>query len=139
MNLRLIIVMRSRIPICAALILSTASFALSQKKPEPPPKNAPKATLVRNANLYVQPDASADRVAVITPGREMVIAERSGHWLRVFANIDAPESRKADQPVLEQGQEVIPISGWMLGSSLALRSAIMINMNSIRALLRLGG
>jgi hypothetical protein len=79
-----------------------------------PPKNGTKATLVRVANLYVQPDESADRVGIITPGREMVIAERSGHWIRVFANIDAPESRRADEPVLEQDQHVIPISGWML-------------------------
>lgn len=78
------------------------------------PKNGPKATLVRLANLYVQPDESADRVAQVTPGREMVIAERSGHWLRVFANTDAPESRRADTPVLEQDTQVIPISGWML-------------------------
>ena len=69
---------------------------------------------MREANLYVQADESSDRVSIITPGREMVIVERSGKWLRVFANIDAPESREADLPVLDQGQEVVPISGWML-------------------------
>ena len=97
------------------LVLLVTTYAFSQKKmpQESPPKNGTKATLVRVANLYVQPDESADRVAIIAPGREMVIAERSGHWLRVFANIDAPESRKADEPVMEQDQ-VIPISGWML-------------------------
>ena len=78
------------------------------------PRNGPKATVVRLANLYAQPDESSERSAQISPGREMVIVERSGHWLRVFANIDAPESRKADQPVMEQDQTVIPLSGWML-------------------------
>lgn len=98
------------------LVLLVTTYAFSQKKmpQESPPKNGTKATLVRVANLYVQPDESADRVAIIAPGREMVIAERSGHWLRVFANIDAPESRKADEPVMEQDQQVIPISGWTL-------------------------
>ena len=98
------------------LVLLVTTYAFSQKKmpQESPPKNGTKATLVRVANLYVQPDESADRVAIIAPGREMVIAERSGHWLRVFANIDAPESRKADEPVMEQDQQVIPISGWMI-------------------------
>ena len=104
--------MRNRLIACL-LLFCAAHYTLGQKK-EAPPKNGTKATLVRNANLYVQPDESADRVSIITPGREMVIAERSGQWLRVFANIDAPESRKADEPVMEQGQEVIPISGWML-------------------------
>lgn len=78
------------------------------------PKNGPVATLVRDANLFAQPDESADRVSVITPGREMVIVERSGKWLRVFANVDAPESRRSDMPTMEGEQEVIPLSGWML-------------------------
>jgi hypothetical protein len=78
------------------------------------PKNGPKATVVRVANLYVQPDESSDRVGTVTPGREMVIAERSGDWLRVFANLDAPETRAADTPVLEQDTPVQPISGWIV-------------------------
>jgi hypothetical protein len=112
-----ILVMRNRFLPCSLLcLLAVTSSALAQKRmpQEQMPKNGPKATLVRLANLYVQPDESADRVAQVTPGREMVIAERSGHWVRVFANIDAPESRQADMPVLDQGAEVIPISGWML-------------------------
>ena len=114
-GLRLTLTMRSKI-LSYFLVLLAATGAFCQKKMprEEPPKNGTKATLVRVANLYVQPDESADRVGIVSPGREMVIAERSGHWLRVFANIDAPESRKADEPVLEQDQQVIPISGWML-------------------------
>jgi len=100
---------------CLVLLLATGGAFCQKKMPsQQVPKNGTKATLVRDANLYVQPDESADRVSIVMPGREMVIAERSGHWLRVFANIDAPESRKADEPVMEQNQEVIPISGWML-------------------------
>lgn len=93
-----------------------ASIAIGQSRipQEQIPKNGPRATLVREANLYVQPDENSDRVSIITPGREMVVVERSGKWLRVFANIDAPESREADMPVLEQGQEATPLSGWML-------------------------
>jgi hypothetical protein len=110
---RLTIVMRNRILSCFVLLLC-AAIASGQKAPKELPKTGTKATLVRTANLYIHPDDSADRVSIVTPGREMVIAERSGKWLRVFANIDAPESRKADEPVMEQGQEVIPISGWMI-------------------------
>jgi hypothetical protein len=98
------------------LLISIALHAAAQKRmpQEQMPRNGPKATVVRLANLYAQPDESSERSAQISPGREMVIVERSGHWLRVFANIDAPESRKADQPVMEQDQTVIPLSGWML-------------------------
>jgi hypothetical protein len=108
--------MPNRIFVSSFLLLFAAAGAPGQKRmpQEQAPKNGTKATLVRNANLYVQADESADRVAVVTPGREMVIVERSGHWLRVFANIDAPDARKADQPLMEQDQQVVPISGWML-------------------------
>jgi hypothetical protein len=97
------------------LILLCAALAAQAQMPKLQiPKNGPRATLVREANLYVQADESSDRVSIITPGREMVIVERSGKWLRVFANIDAPESRQADVPMLEQDQEVVPLSGWMV-------------------------
>ncbi|HEX5234012.1 MAG TPA: hypothetical protein VFW25_01645 [Silvibacterium sp.] len=113
--LRLILKMRNRF---SYLILLFASIVAAQGQKRMPqeqvPKNGPKATLVRQANLYVQPDESADRVSVITPGREMVIVERSGKWLRVFANIDAPESRQSDMPTMEGQQEVVPLSGWMV-------------------------
>jgi hypothetical protein len=78
------------------------------------PKNGTQATIIRIANLYVQADESAARGGQIMPGRELVIVERSGRWLRVFANVDAPESRKADQPVMQDSQQVAPISGWMI-------------------------
>ncbi|HEX4067541.1 MAG TPA: hypothetical protein VHZ09_16095 [Acidobacteriaceae bacterium] len=77
-------------------------------------KNGPRATLVREANLYIQADESSQRISVIMPGREMVIVGRSGRWLQVFANIDAPESRQSDLPTMEGEQEVVPLSGWML-------------------------
>ncbi|MGC2161022.1 MAG: hypothetical protein WA634_03850 [Silvibacterium sp.] len=80
-------------------------------------KNGPKATLVREANLYVQPDESSQRVSVITPGREMVIVQRSGNWLQVFANIDSlggQQEEDSTAPTMGGGSEVVPLSGWML-------------------------
>jgi len=79
------------------------------------PKNGTRATVVRVANLYVQADEASDRVAQITPGREMVVAERSSQWVRVFANTDAPDTRQSDVPVFGNDAETaVPISGWML-------------------------
>ena len=103
---------------CLTLLLAGCGLALAQKPmPVPPtPQNGPRATLVREANLYVQPNDSSSRVSVITPGREMVIVERSGQWLRVFANIDSlgNQQQDANAPTLGGGSEVVPLSGWML-------------------------
>ena len=114
---RLMNVMRNPRFLTSLLFLLATPLASSAQKRVPQlqmPKNGTQATVIRVANLYVQAEESSDRAGEITPGREVVIVERSGRWLRVFANVDAPESRKADQPVMEQGQEVTPISGWML-------------------------
>jgi len=108
-------VMRIRLSVLTLIAVSALAAQAQGRMPqEQVPKNGPRATLVRDANLYVEADESSARVSVITPGREMVIVERSGKWLRVFANIDAPESRQSDMPTLEQGQDVTPLSGWMV-------------------------
>lgn len=78
------------------------------------PKNGPMATLVQEANLYVSPNESAQRISVIMPGREMVIVGRSGNWIQVFANVDVPESQDADMPSLAGEPKPQPLSGWML-------------------------
>jgi len=77
------------------------------------PKNGPMATLVREANLYVSPSESAQRISVIMPGREMVIVGRSGDWVQVFANVDVPESRQSDMPSIAGQAPPVPLSGWM--------------------------
>lgn len=106
--------MRIRISLLVILFSALAAEGQARGPKIEVPKNGPMATLVREANLYTQADESSNRVSIITPGREMVIVERSGNWLRVFANVDAPETRQSDMPTLEQGQEVVPLSGWMV-------------------------
>ena len=116
-NLRLTMVMKNlRVAFSALILLSATSCVIAQKRmPQlQMPKNGTQATVIRVANLYVQADESADRGAQVQPGRELVVVERSGRWLRVFANTDAPESRKADQPVMEDNQQPVPVSGWMI-------------------------
>jgi hypothetical protein len=80
-------------------------------------KNVPhgaKATVVHVANLYVQADESADKVSSVAPGRELVVAEHSGKWLRVFANTDVEVVSQADAPVFGNETNAQPISGWIL-------------------------
>jgi hypothetical protein len=77
------------------------------------PRNGIKGTVIRNTNLYVAPDLSSARMAQISPGREMVISEKNGPWVRVFANTDEETSRSADAPVFGHDAAAIPIAGWM--------------------------
>jgi hypothetical protein len=79
------------------------------------PRNGTLATLVREANLYANPDDSGDGpIADLLPGRELVVAERNGKWLRVFANTDVPDTRQSDRPVFGSETEAQPISGWIV-------------------------
>src|SRR5258708_31140031 len=82
--------------------------------PKPPaPSNGLKATVIRNTNLSVAPDTSSSRLAEISPGREMVIGEKNGPWLRVFANTDEETSKSQDAPVFGHEAAAVPVSGWM--------------------------
>ena len=98
------------------MLLALAALALAQK-PLPRqqmPKNGTLATIVREANLYANPDDSGGPIAAIVPGRELVVVERNGKWLRVFANTDVPDTRQADRPIFGTETEAQPISGWIL-------------------------
>jgi outer membrane protein assembly factor BamD (BamD/ComL family) len=106
-----------RLILASLLLLACAAPALAQK-PLPRqqmPKNGTLATLVREANLYANPDDSTDGpIADLLPGRELVVVERNGKWLRVFANTDVPDTRQADRPVFGSETEAQPISGWIV-------------------------
>lgn len=70
------------------------------------------ATAIRETQLFVMADSSSEKLANVTPGREMVVVEKSGQWLRVFANTDVEESHAQDAPVFGQEAAPPPISGW---------------------------
>src|ERR1700744_6271783 len=100
-----------------SLAIACGSLSAFAQKPLPPvkmPKNGTLATIVREAEMYSNADENSDRIADILPGRELVVVERSGHWLRVFANTDAPDTREADRPEFGGETEAQPISGWIL-------------------------
>lgn len=103
--------------LCLAMVLSAGTLALAQVPAQPAIKNGPRATLISETNLYIQPDVTSQRIAMILPGREIVIMRRSGQWIQVFANVDSlssPEDQDADTPSLDTGTHVQPLSGWML-------------------------
>jgi len=79
------------------------------------PMAGPRATALRVTWLYISPDTEAQKVSKVQIGREMVVAEKSGPWLRVYANTDIEELRGKDAPEMQDDQSTSPppISGWV--------------------------
>ena len=101
-----------------ALVLALTCAALSahaDKKPQQleKPVAGPRATALRVTWLYIAPDKSSQKVDRVQIGREMVVAEHSGPWLRVYANTDVQEARGSDAPEFGRDETPPPISGWM--------------------------
>ena len=83
----------------------------------PLPSAGPLATVLVRTPLYVYADVHAPRVTRIQAGREMVVAETNGPWMRVFANTDAPTENRNDAPLLGDENRPVPVTGWLLGKS----------------------
>ena len=99
--------------LCLALI---AAPLVAQKKKDDiqKPLAGPRATALRVAWLFVAPDTGAQKVDRVQIGREMVVAEKSGPWIRVYANTDVQEVSEKDAPLIGSPQDAPPpISGWM--------------------------
>src|SRR5271170_3571596 len=112
--IRLTSVMRNRcIPTCFVLLTLTfcARPSFGDKKPPPVPAGT-LGTAIRETILFVSADDTSQRLANIIPGREMVIVEKNGDWLRVFANTDIEESHAQDAPIFGAESAPPPISGW---------------------------
>jgi len=96
-----------------ALALLCALPATGEKKPQlEKPMAGPRAAALRVTWLYIAPDTTAQKVDKVQIGREMVVAEKSGPWIRVYANTDMVELRQRDTPEFGS-DETPPISGWM--------------------------
>jgi outer membrane protein assembly factor BamD (BamD/ComL family) len=111
---RLKSVMRNRIFSITAVLLALIALSgplRAEKKPPPIPAGT-FATAIRETVLLVSADPTSEKLATITPGREMVIVERNGQWMRVFANTDVEEAHGQDAPVFGAEAAPPPISGW---------------------------
>jgi hypothetical protein len=96
--------------LCATL----PAFAQKKRSDLEKPMAGPRATALRVTPLYISPDPSSQKVDRVQIGREMVVAEKSGPWLRVYANTDIQEvSNDKDTPVFNSDSTPPPISGWM--------------------------
>jgi hypothetical protein len=108
-------VMKPRIFALVLAIACAALPALAEKKPQQmeKPMAGPRATALRVTWLYISPDTSSQKVDRVQIGREMVVAERSGPWIRVYANTDIAEAVQKDTPLIGTNEAPPPISGWM--------------------------
>ena len=125
------VVIRQRILIAPILIAGLAGAGVlpiahaDKKKPQlEKPMAGPRATPLRITWLYISPDTEAQKVSKVQIGREMVVAEKSGPWLRVYANTDIEELRDKDAPEMQddQSNSPPPISGWVQAKGVVLDS-----------------
>ncbi len=63
--------------------------------------------------MYVAADADSQRISLVTPGHEVVIVERSGPWVKVFANTDVEDDARGQKPEFSSDENVTPASGWI--------------------------
>jgi hypothetical protein len=99
--------------VAVALLCATAA-APAENKPQPvKPMAGPRATALRVTWLYIAPDPASQKVDRVQIGREMVVAEKSGPWLRVYANTDIEEVSEKDAPAFGHDETPPPVSGWM--------------------------
>ncbi len=104
-------------------VITAASFALltipaaaqKQKKDKSAGYDrAARATLLHDAIVYVAADPESQRVSLVTPGHEVVVVERSGPWVKVFANTDAADDQDEDQkPDFGEDEVASPSSCWI--------------------------
>jgi hypothetical protein len=111
----ILFVMKHRIIALALLLACGTAPSFGEKKPQQPvkPMAGPRATALRVTWLYISPDTSAQKVDRVQIGREMVVAEKSGPWMRVYANTDIEELHTKDTPEINNDETPPPISGWI--------------------------
>ena len=100
----------------ALMLLPGAMFAHGQKKKGSQlekPMAGPRATVLLVTWLYVAPDTSSQKLDRVQIGREMVVAEKNGPWMRVYANTDIQENQDKDAPLIGSDERTPAISGWI--------------------------
>src|ERR1700678_3626028 len=102
----------------AATMLGAGSARAQSKGQKLPQEDdqAVRATVRADANVYVAADADSQKISLVTPGHEVVVVERSGPWVKVFANTDVSEDAdedNRDKPIFGEDSNVTPASGWI--------------------------
>ena len=111
--------MRAKIGIAAlgAALLLCAGVAQAQKKGKDNQSGydrSAKATMLHPAIVYIAADDTSNHVTEVGTGHEVVISERNGSWVRVFANTDADDEKYDRDDTPEFSDDATPpMSGWI--------------------------
>jgi outer membrane protein assembly factor BamD (BamD/ComL family) len=101
----------------AAVMLAVVPAGMAQSRKQEQAAGydrAARATVLHDANVYIAPDADAQKVSLVRPGHEVVVTERNGPWVRVFANTDVEaKADEADKTDFGEDENVTPASGWI--------------------------
>ncbi len=109
--------------LCVAMAAAPLCAQKQKKDNLQKPLAGPRATPLRVTWLFVAPDQGAQKVDRVQIGREMVVAEKSGPWMRVYANTDVQEVSQKDAPIIGSSQDSPPpISGWMEGKGVVVEN-----------------
>lgn len=84
----------------------------AQKKDKAGYDRAARATVLHEAVVFVAADPESQKVSLVTPGHEVVVVERSGPWVKVFANTDVQDDVE-DKPEFGDESAPQPASGWI--------------------------
>jgi hypothetical protein len=100
-----------------ALLIALGGSAQAQKKKKDVLSGydrSARATMVHPVIVYVEADDSSTHVAQVGTGHEVVVIERNGSWVRVFANTDAADEQgEGDKPEFAEDDAPTPASGWI--------------------------
>jgi len=101
--------------VCGAMVfLAVSSVVVAQKsKDKAGYDRAARATVLHEANVYVTADINAQKISVVTPGHEVVVVQRSGPWIQVFANTDVEDTSDENTPEFADEDAATPASGWI--------------------------
>ncbi len=74
---------------------------------------ADRGTLIREAIIYLSPDASSNKLGQVERGRELILLDKTPNWLHVEALMGSPFARDPAF-VLDDDEEGKTISGWVV-------------------------
>src|ERR1700722_12474832 len=79
------------------VVLLSLPLALSaQKDARSGYDRTARATVLHPAVVYVAANDDAQKISLVLPGHEVVVTERNGPWVKVFANTDLKDDANED-------------------------------------------